>query len=459
MTDMPESNMPESNMPESNKPESVDMTITNDKRWLRRLLPIVVLIVGAAIAVAIVKSKKKPKRKKPVAQGTLVKVMVAKRARRRVMVRSQGTVQPKRQLVISPEVPGKVRWVNPGLVVGGLIKKGAVLLRIDPVDYVLAAERAKAQIAQAERGLAEAQSNAQVARREWKILGKSAGVTPTDLTLGKPQLKQAKASMAAAKADLKQAQVRCGRTVLRAPFDLRVRVKHVEAGQYVTPGMQLATVFGTARAEVIVPLKVDELRWIDVPKLRFGSRGIAKKKGRSSTAWVQLRMAGKTYKRRGEVDRSVGEIDPSGRMARVVITIDDPYNLKTSASKENAYQADFEMGAFVEVAIEGRWIDDVIPLPAEAVRIGSVVWVATKDNTLDLHKVTIARLTEKEALIASGLKAGERVILTPLASPLEGLRLRILGDSKPKPLPVEKPKSAQAAKVPGTSSSHAGAKR
>lgn len=430
--------------------EPIDPTIKNDKKWMRRLLPLLVIVVGVIASIAIVKSRKKPKRKQPVALGALVETIEARRVERRVQVLSHGTVQPERQLIVSPEVAGKVRWANPGLVVGGLLRKGAVLARIDPIDYALAARKAKAQIAQAKRALAEAQSNAQVARREWKILGKRAGVKPTDLTLGKPQLAQAEAALAAARADLKQARVRVGRTVLRAPFDMRVRKENIENGQYVTPGMQLATVFGTAKAEVHVPLKVDDLRWIDVPKLRFGSDGKARRSGRSSVAHVRLKVAGKVYTRKGRVERSLGEIDPTGRMTRVVVVIDDPYNL--DRPDEAAYRPDFQVGSFVEVAIEGRKLDNVIALPAEAVRIGGVVWVAGADKRLAIRKIQIARLTEKEALVVGGLKPGEKVITTPLAKPIAGMKLRLKGDKaadKAPAKPAAKPAGEPVSK-PGT---------
>ncbi|PIE20014.1 MAG: hypothetical protein CSA65_00210 [Proteobacteria bacterium] len=427
--------------------EAIDPTITNDKKWLRRLLPLIVVAVGVVASIVIVKSRKPLERKEPIALGALVETLIAKPATRRVTVVSHGTVQPERQLVVSPEVAGKVRWANPGLVVGGLLKRGAVLARIDPVDYALAARKAKAQIAQAKRSLAEAQSNAQVARREWKILGKRAGVKPTDLTLGKPQLAQAEAALAAAKADLKQAKVRVGRTILRAPFDMRVRKENIENGQYVTPGMPLATVFGTARAEVHVPLKVSDLRWINVPKLRFGADGKAKRAGHASSATVRLKVGSKTYTRRGRVERSLGEIEATGRMTRVVVVIDDPYNLERP--DDGTYRPDFQVGSFVEVVIEGRELKNVIALPAESVRLGDVVWVVEPGDTLGIRKVELLRLNEREALIAAGLKPGEKVVLTPLANPVAGMKLRLrstLKKSKSRKTPGELSKPGSSSK-------------
>lgn len=399
--------------------------ITDDKAWLRRLLPLVVIALGAVVAIAIVKGRKAPEKAKAKPMGTLVETLTARKETRQVTVVGHGTVQPRREVNIIPEVSGRIRWAHPQLVVGGLIKKGQVLLRIDPVDYKLALERSRAQIAQTERGVAEAKSNSQVARREWKILGKRTGrKDPNPLTLGVPQLKQAQAALAGAKADLKQAKVRLSRTVIRAPFNLRVRRETVEAGQYAIMGQPLATVYGTDEVEVMVPLKVSELRWINVPRQVFDKKGKVRKEGEGSPAQIRLKIGEQGHERAGKLERSVGEIDPTGRMTKVIVSLSDPYNLEPGAKKKGNFTPDFEVGAFVEVRIQGRSLADVIPIPAEALRIGSVVWVASKAGKLEIRKVKTARVTKREALVTSGLSVGDRVITSSLGGAISGMKLR-----------------------------------
>ena len=46
-------------------------------------------------------------------------------------VRSQGTVAPRTESAVVPEVSGRVVWVSPALVSGGFFLKGETLLRID----------------------------------------------------------------------------------------------------------------------------------------------------------------------------------------------------------------------------------------------------------------------------------------------------------------------------------------
>lgn len=425
--------------------------IKDDMKVLRRILPVIVLAVGIGGAVLLVKSRKPPKKKSNPPMGTLIETLTVHKESRNVVVTGNGMVQPQRELSIASEVAGRVYWVNPQLIVGGIIKKGAPLVRIDGVDYRLALAKAKTQVAQAQRSVAEASSNSQVLRREWKILGKTTGRSkPNPLTLGIPQLKQAQAQLQAAQSDVRQAQVRLGRTAIYAPFNLRVRKESIEAGQYVMPGQSFCTVVGTDNAEVIVPLKLSDMQWLSIPRQVFASDGSVRVIGKGSLAWVKLKVGEKVYRRKGKIERTVGEIDATGRLTRIVVSIPDPYNVQLpavdakagegGANSALAFQPDFEVGSFVEVEIAGRQIDSVVPLPSETLRLGSTVWIATPDNKLEVRKVQLLRREKEEVLIASGLLPGERVITTPLGSVVNGQLIRVAGQTlKPKAPPKKPP--------------------
>lgn len=411
--------------------------------WLRRILPALILLLGVAGTVGLVRMKKPPKRKKHTEAGILVETLTVKRVKRTARVRSHGTVKPARVATIAPEVSAKVTWVNPALKIGGMLRKNAVLLRLSAVDFRLAMQKAKAQVAQAKKELAEAESNANVARREWKVLGRTASKGGTrqanPLTLKEPQLRLAKANVASARANLEQAKVNIARTTIRAPFDLRVRKEDVEKGQYVRVGQTLATVYATDKVEVVVPTPISELRWIDVPKRVGGTRVRHDDKAKSSTVWVRMKVDGQTYQRRGLLERTIGEIDADGRMTKVVVSIEDPYNLKRHDG--DSYMPDFEVGAFVEVVIEGRELDHVIPIPASALRVGQVVWTVGDGDRLKVNHVKVARLTKKEALIESGIEPGDRVVLTPIEGAVDGMHLKL---SKPTKAAAKGKLSAEA---------------
>lgn len=345
--------------------------------------------------------------------------MAARSEHRRVDVVSNGVVQPRKEVVVMPEVSGRIRYAHPNLVLGGMIPRGAALVSIDPADYKLALEKAGSQVAQAERSLAMAQSNARVAQDEWGRLGaKQSGRKPGPLTLHAPQLKEARAMLAAARADQQMARLNLGRTTIRAPFNLRVRSEQVEVGQYVRVGQELARVYGTDVAEVVVPLPVAELHWLKIPE---------SDRGEASTVAVRLKTGNAVHERTGRLVRSVGEVDPTGRMSKVVVAIEDPFNL--DRRREQGYQPAFEIGAFVEVALEGQELDQVIPIPTEALRRGSKVWVAGPGEKLQVRQVTTARVDAREALVLSGLRPGDRVILSNISGAVDGMQLRVRSSS------------------------------
>ena len=76
-------------------------------------------------------------------------------------VDAQGTVVPRREGDLRPQISGEVIWLSPSLVPGGFFEEGETLLRIDPVDYAADVETERAALARAE-------SEAGRARKELK---------------------------------------------------------------------------------------------------------------------------------------------------------------------------------------------------------------------------------------------------------------------------------------------------
>ena len=396
------------------------LSVDDPRRWLRWALPLLILLLGIGLTYLLIRSRKPPTKKARVDKAQLVETIAAHWQKRNLRVASNGVIRPQREVTIAPQVNGTVTWVNSALVVGGLLSKGAPLLKIERQDYELALQQARAQIATAERQLAETRSNAEVARKEWSVLGAKAGKKASPLTLYIPQLRAAEANLKSSKAQLAQAEVNLRRTTIRAPFNLRVRHKSVDLGQYVRVGQTLATIYGTDVAEVIVSLPATELRWLEVPKLRSGAR-----RDLSGPAVKVLRPSGdgQDSEHEGRLVRSVGEVDPTGRMSQVVVAVEDPFNLKRAASAPP--RPDLEIGAFVRVVLPGKSLNRVIVLPSAAIRIGSTVWTVDDEMRLQVKKVSIARRDNDETLIAAGLKEGERVVLTALSGAVSGMKVRV----------------------------------
>lgn len=82
--------------------------------------------------------------------ATTLRVTRVQAGQEYLAVNSQGTVQPRSQRELIPEVSGRVVWMSPSLVGGGAFAENEVLLRIDQADYLSALQRSEAALQRAE---------------------------------------------------------------------------------------------------------------------------------------------------------------------------------------------------------------------------------------------------------------------------------------------------------------------
>lgn len=379
----------------------------------RTLLPLLVIAIALGLTFALVKTRKVPKPHEVPHLGPLVEVLELTKASRQVVVSGTGTAQSSQEVSITPQVKGRVSELSPGMVAGGTFRQGELLFAIEDVDYRLAIDLARASLAQAELELLRNQKLAEVARAEWRALNPHDSSEPDPLVVYEPQLNSARAQRAAAQASLFQAELNLQRTRLFAPFNGYVRSEQLEIGQFVNAGSPVATVVGTDQVEIIVPLPLDELAWLQVPRAGVPAQG--------SPARVVLNAGGQSYRWQGRLTRALGEIDPRNRMARVVVTVAAPSS--RNAAEGNLLH-DLQPGMFVEVELQGEVLTGVVAVPRGAVRDGDTLWLADRDNRLQIRAVEILRRERDVVLVTKGLDGGERLVMTNLVGAAEGLQLR-----------------------------------
>lgn len=410
------------------------------KLW-KILLPILVLLLAAGGAAALFNSREAPPRTERKSLGPLVQALDPQPSDVPITVSGHGEVSARIEVDLLPEVPGKVTWVNPSLRSGGRFDAGETLLRIDDRDYRLAVERARAAVARTETALQREQAEAAAATEEWRAM--NGDETPPDLLVRGPQIRQAEAELAAARADLSAAELNLDRTRLSLPFDGIVVSENVSPGQYVTSGRSVAAAYGTEAVEIRVPLPDSELEWFDVSGVGSGSGSVA--------ARVSAEMAGASWTWQGEVERLEGQVDPRSRMVHVVVRVDRPFDSSArldagsleaaSADPATSDDNDFRRptparsrppllpGAFVDIAIVGHTLHDVVELPRYALRDDGVIWVAQaadedEGHVLRLRDVEVVRADRSSAFIR-GLQPGDRVIVSSLDAPVDGMAVRL----------------------------------
>ena len=383
------------------------------KRTLMIALPLVLVLAAAAVAVAMFLARPEAETQIPEAVVPLVRVQEVVPEDLRLTVKSQGTVSPRTESTLVPEVAGRVIEVAPGFVSGGYFAAGDVLLRIDPHDYRRAVVQAEAQVAQAELRLAQEEAEAEISAREWKDLD---GGEATPLTLHVPQLAQAKAAVAAAEAALEKAARDLDRTEIRALYEGRVRTKSADVGQYVTPGTPLGVIYAVDYAEIRLPLPDRDLAFIDLP---FDYRGAADPRPGPKVI-LSAEFAGRRHEWEGRIVRTEGEIDPRTRMVHTVVRIKDPYG-----PGKDPNRAPLAAGLWVEAEITGRRVEGATTLPRSAVRDNDQVLIVDGDDRLRFRTVEILRRTSAEVVVTGGLEAGERVCLSPLTVVTDGMHVQV----------------------------------
>ena len=383
------------------------------QKAIKILLPLVILAVGIIVMRVLILSRSTPQKTERINPGALVEVVSVVKQDKQLQIYGTGTVQPEQEVTITMQVDGLIDKVAPDFVAGSFFRQGERLFSVEAIDYELALDRAKSSLIKAENEITIIESKATVARQEWQRLKLGDQEEPNPLIVYEPQLQDAKANRAAAIAALKQAELNLQRTRVVAPFNCLVRSEEVGLGKYVRSGNNVAMIASVDAAEIVVPLPLDDLQWINTPSQNPGNKG--------SLTTVSLKVGDKDYKWQGKVVRSLGEVDPRSRMARLVVRVDDPYGLH-DGNTEN--RMNLELGMFVEVLFAGEVLKGVIEIPRTALRENSSVWVMDSDQKLRVKHVEIARMEKQSALISAGLQEGDMVILTALLGGVDGMKLR-----------------------------------
>lgn len=383
--------------------------------FLKYILPPILLITAILGAIVIIKSKTKPAEVELVRLIPEVEVFEAKGESVKLDVSSQGSVNPRIATLLISEVSGVVEWVSPALYAGGFFEKGDLLMRIEPTEYIAAVASAKSLLAQMTLHYEQELALSTQAKKDWEDMGKG---DPTNLVLRIPQLDKAKADIEYAKASLEVAKRNLSYTEVKAPYDGRVKEKFVDIGQSVSPKTtQFATIYSVDSVEIRLSLNSSDASFIDLPEL-YENESEAKPKPKPRVE-VIADYAGNTYSWMGYLDRTEGVIDPRTRLIYVVAKVDDPY-----AKEEGLEKPPLKVGMFVKAIIEGRTLPHGFVIPNGGLNPGNLVYILDGDNRLIIKKVKVAKQGSESVVIEAGLEDGDRVVLTPLQSVVEGMQLQ-----------------------------------
>lgn len=389
--------------------------------WLLgALLPLAVLIVGALGAARMMQTPPQAERGRggPGETARLVETETIRRGEERITVEVMGTVKPARSVVVQPQVGGRIEWVNPDLVPGGVLDAGEELLRIESRDYELAVRQREVAVLQAESDLEIEMGEQEIARQDFELLGEEIPEDEQGLVLREPQLEKAKADLEAAKVALEAARLDLSRTRLRAPFESIVVSESAELGAVANPSTGLAELVGTDQYWIELAVPVDELRWIELP-------GPDRERGSEVHVSDEAAWPAGQY-RTGYVIRYRGDVDEESRMATLVVAVDDPLARDATAGDRPRLL----LNSYVRARVQGRMLPDAASIARANLHQGDTIWVMDAEGKLDIRQVSVEWRGRDRVLIREGIQDGERLVTTRLSAPVAGMNLRTLGDAE-----------------------------
>lgn len=372
-------------------------------------LPLVIILVGLAIAVVLVSSRKPPEQVPVEIPAFLVDAKEIQSEQVSFIVKSQGNVVPRNKTALSAQVSGQVVSLSDSFIAGGTFKKGDVLATLEQDDYKTDLKLAEAELAQAQAALQEEVARGKVAQQEWRSVN---SVAPPELGLRKPQLAKEQANVKAAEAKLERAKRNLARTQITAPYNGIVVERNIDLGQFVTMGAAIGTVYSTDTAEVRLPITDSDLMFVN----------IASQSTEGAPVSLKASVGGLTRRWEGKLVRSEGVLDTGSRVVYAIVEVKDPYNMKGSHS------APIRFGQFVEAEITSRQNEALMVLPRRILRLDNTVLTVNENREIEIKPVEVARTTAKEVFIRSGIEEGSLVVTSAVPNPYNGMKVRLPGD-------------------------------
>ncbi len=304
---------------------------------------------------------------------------------------------------LSFRVPGTV--VSLPARVGSDVRRNQVLGRLDPVDYELAVEEAKASQAQAEATLRRAIADYSRVRQ----LYENRNASEAELDAGRASFESAEAQVEAAEKRLAQAEQQLGYAVLRAPVSGAVAAVEVEVNETVQAGQTIVRLTSGETPEVEVGVSevtISSMRVGMPASVRFDALGGSTFPGTVTEVGVATTRGSSTYPVTVRLDRADGTVR-SGMAAEVTFEIGSSDGTARLLLPPVAVGED-EHGRFVFL------VDDQGG--------GSAV--------VRRHPVTVGQFTAAGIEVLDGLSIGDTVVTAGVRRLKDGMNVRYSPDER-----------------------------
>jgi len=426
----------------------------------RPLLALIGLLIGVGAIVLFMLNRQSPIHGESDPEAPTLTVITVRPVDFQLEARGHGVSRAANSWQAIANVPGRVVERHPDLEDGTLVRKGTLLLVLDPSRYKLAIAEAEAELAtlSAERSqldtekantqrllelererltlsekelsrierLAESgtvsRSQLDEQRRGTVAQRQAVASLENQLTLLPSRHKYLQARSERAMTRLEQARQDLTDTRFEAPYDLRVGPVEIDLHQYAAAGQRLFQADSTEAAEIETHIPLPILRRLMGNVVRLAPKADALDIADIldfSALGAEVRLAGaQDIRWPARVTRVASGLDPVTRTARVVVTVDAPYE-NVAPPERPALQP----GMYVQVRLTAMSRDPLLVVPTTAVH-GNEVYRVTDGDRLERRPVSVAFEQNDLAVINKGLSPGDRVIVDDPVPALDGMALK-----------------------------------
>ena len=355
-------------------------------------------IVALALCVIAACSKSAPPRQ----QAVPVSVTTVKRATIPFVVTANGVAEPMQTVSVEAQVNGILNSVT--FAEGANVQAGQVLFQIDARPYVAALEQARAALARDEAIAANARRDA----TRYAALVKEGYVTGSQADQAEATAASAAASVAAGRAAVSRAAIDVANTTIRAPISGRTGSLLVRQGNLVRTTSQPPLVVINQIQPIMVRFAVAQSQFPDIQRYYRGGNALSVRATPSEGAGIPLE--GTLAFVDNNVDSTTGTVLLKARFANPEGTL--------------------WPGQYVNVALQLYVDPNALTLPAPAVLTGQqgtyVFTIDTAGNAIQ-RPVQVTRTVDSVAVIASGLREGEQVVVDGQSRLVAGSKVSIKG--------------------------------
>jgi multidrug efflux system membrane fusion protein len=305
-----------------------------------------------------------------------------------------GTAKALNTVTVKPQVDGKLITIS--FKEGQDVPKGYVLAKIDPTTYQAQYDQAVAKKAQDEALLA----NARLDLERYIKLAQSNAINKQQVDTTRALVAQYEAQVKSDQAAIDNARAILSYTDVTAPIAGRTGIRMVDEGNIVRASDATGLVVITQIKPISVLFSLPQQQ---LPSLNKGMAEGPLPIDAYAPDGAAIVDKGKVLVINNQVDQATGTVQ-----------------LKAEFPNANLQ---LWPGQFVNVQVLINTLHHVVIVPTAAVQRGpngTFVYVVNENETVTVRPVTITQQDDLQAVIASGLNAGEKVVTTGFARLAEG---------------------------------------